>query len=432
MRFFLIGLALVLAACNSGTGSTIAPPTRPDPGPSNPGTIQHVVIIFQENRTVDNLFNGFPGADTVLSGQTSSGRTVPLTPVGLEARYDIKHTHKAFLTEYDAGKLDGFDLMSPSYGAYGYVPPSETVPYFELGERFTFADQMFQSNQGPSFPAHQYIISGTSAPGPRSNLLAAENVVAAPGDPQGASGCDSPPGSLVALIDPAGNESSKVFPCFEHPTLADLLDAKRLSWTYYTPNPYWHWTGPEAISHLRYGNDWANISVPETNIFADITHGRLSAVSWVVPTLANSDHAGSLSTSGPSWVAAVVNAIGTSRYWNSTVIFVTWDDWGGWYDHVAPRIYDSYELGFRVPLLVISPYAKPHYVSHVPHEFGSLLRFIEEQYGLTTLGYTDARADDLSDCFDFQQSPLPYKTVVAPYSREQLIAGWKFGPPDND
>jgi len=155
-------------------------------------------------------------------------------------------------------------------------------------------------------------------------------------------------------------------------------------------------------------------------------------VSWVIPTGANSDHANTLSNSGPSWVASVVNAIGTSRYWNSTAVFVTWDDWGGWYDHVPPQIFNSYELGFRVPLIVISPYAKPGYVSHVPHEFGSLLRFTEEQFGLGSLGYTDARADDLADCFNFAQAPLPYKTVPVRYTKQELMARWSFSPPDND
>lgn len=432
-------LALGLWACGGGTTTGAPPPTPPPTGAL--AKIAHVVIIVQENRTVDDLFNGFPGADTVTSGQTSTGQTVPLQPISLAAPYDLDHSHAGFVTEYNNGAMNGFDLekVSPQAGftpppdpAYGYVPHSESAPYFALAEQFTFADRMFQTNQGPSFPAHQFVIAGTSEPAVGSTLLASENVTFPPNVIKTNQGCDSPPGSTVALIDPTGNESQTTFPCFEHPTLMDLLDAKGISWKYYTPNPYFLWSAPDAIHHIRYGTDWVNVSVPETNIFNDIALHQLPAVAWVVPTGSNSDHAGTDSSAGPSWVADVVNAIGTSPYWNSTVIFVTWDDWGGWYDHVAPTIYNSYELGFRVPLIVISPYAKAGYVSHVPHEFGSILKFIEEQFDLGSLGFTDARADDLSDCFNFSQVPLPYHPVSAPLSRQQLIARWRFEPPDNE
>jgi phospholipase C len=431
---------MMLCACHAGAA-------LPPPAASADSRVQHVVIIVQENRSVDNLFNGFPGADTVMTGQTSSGAIVALQPVGLEAPYDLSHDHEdlpgpgGFVTEYNNGNMNGFDqekiipqpgFTPPADAAYGYVPHAESAPYFALAEEFTFADRMFQTNQGPSFPAHQFIIAGTSIPTPGSDLLAAENVSFPTGVPKANEGCDSPPGSTVAMIDPAGDESATQFPCFDHPTLMDLLDAKGISWKYYAAEPYYLWTGPEAISHLRYGADWAKVSIPETNIFNDVAQGQLPAVSWVVPTGSNSDHPSSLSDAGPSWVADVVNVIGESKYWNNTVIFVTWDDWGGWYDHVKPPIYNSYELGFRVPLIVISPYAKAGYVSHVQHEFGSILHFVEEQFGLGTLGYTDARADDLQDCFNFTQAPISYRPVAAKYSKEQLIARWHFSPPDND
>jgi len=158
----------------------------------------------------------------------------------------------------------------------------------------------------------------------------------------------------------------------------------------------------------------------------------LPAVSWVVPTSTNSDHATSNSKAGPSWVGDVVNVVGTSQYWSDTVIFVTWDDWGGWYDHVTPTIYNSYEDGFRVPLIVISPFAKAGYVSKVPHEFGSILKFIEENWGLGSLDQTDQRADDLADCFNFTQTPLPYKPVSTLFTKEQLIHAWRPEAPDNE
>jgi phospholipase C len=435
----VVSLAVfAISGCAGGPASLMSgpPPTIP-PGFSK---IQHIIIIVQENRTVDDLFNGFPGADTVTSGKNSHGGTVDLKPVPLEAPYDPRHLHPDFLTEWNGGAMSGFDkevinpnpgFTAPPNAAYGYVPHAESAPYFHLAEQFTFADEMFQTNQGPSFPAHQYLLSGSSVPQPGSNESISENIIGY-GQSQNNGGCDAPSGSTVLLIDSQGNEGNPIFPCLERQTLVDLLDANRVSWQYYTPNSFFIWSGIDAIRHLRYGGDWVNVSVPETNILRDISSGTLRSVSWVVPTGANSDHSGSDSNTGPSWVASVVNAIGSSSYWDSTAVFVTWDDWGGWYDHVGPQILTSYELGLRVPLIVVSPYAKAGYVSHVPHEFGSLLRFVEERYALGTLGYTDARADDLTDCFNFNQAPLPYHAVMAPYSESYLKSHWRFRPPDSE
>jgi phospholipase C len=297
--------------------------------------------------------------------------------------------------------------------AYGFVPRSQTQPYWQMAQQYAFADRMFQTNEGPSYPAHQYIISGTSLMTTSSPLLAADNP-AAPGGGTTA-GCDSPPGTTVTLIDPVtGDESQRAAPCSEHPVLFDLLDAHGISWRYYQAGTgAGLWNAADAIQHIRSGADYANVITPNTTILSDIQSGKLPQVSWVMPTAAASDHAKSTDGTGPAWVASVVNAIGASQYWSDTAIFVTWDDWGGWFDHVKPQQFNAYELGFRVPLIVISPYARPGYVSHVQHEFGSILKFTETTFGLGTLGYTDARADDLSDCFNFSQNPLAFRTIQA-------------------
>lgn len=120
-------------------------------------------------------------------------------------------------------------------------------------------------------------------------------------------------------------------------------------------------------------------------MLTDIADHKLGAVTWITPDAAESDHADCNSELGPYWVADIVNAIGNSSYWATTAIFITWDDWGGWYDHVPPKIINSYEYCFRVPLIIVSPYAKPGYISHVTHDFGSILKFIEKTYGLTFL-----------------------------------------------
>ncbi len=439
-RGALLAAATALAACGQ-----VAPPAG-QAGASPPwfsraldfertgpsSKIAHVVIIFQENRTIDNLFNGLPGADTARSGLNSKGQVVNLAPISLSAPYDIGHKHSDFKAEYDGGKLDGFDKDSSNCeGAglcppknlrtYGYVPHDEVKPYFVMAERYAFADRMFQTNQGPSFPAHQYIVSGTSTITNGSPLRAADNPI----NPQGGrvGGCDSAPGSLVPLIDEAGKLSANAYPCFRRLSLMELADNAGISWRYYVDTPgAGIWNGPDAIFHVRTSREYeTNVVSPSSQVLKDVAAGTLADVVWVTPSNVSSDHARATNGSGPSWVASVVNAIGESQYWNDTAIVVTWDDWGGWYDHVPPPIYNSYELGFRVPLIVISPYAKAHYISHAQHEFGSVLKFTEEVFGLPSLGTTDVRADDLGDCFDFSQPPSKFKRIPAKFPPDYFL-----------
>jgi len=436
--------------CNKG---------NPFPNPYVDSKIQHVVIVFQENRTPDNLFQDpvliAAGADIRSSGTNSSGQTIPLKPGSLGVAYDLGHTHADFVAQYDAGTMHGADKVEvicfispcPANPQFFYVNPSEVQPYFHMAEQYTFGDRMFQTNEGPSFPAHQFIISGTSAPTANSNLFFAEN----PGSSAKgvlSAGCAANPTAFVSMIDPWGKESGTAYPCGDHPTLMDELNAKNLSWRYYTPSTPAIWTGPNAIKHLCgpnapppngtacVGSDWVNHVViysakKPAPILTDIANHQLPTISWVIPAGKNSDHAGSPnSVGGPSWVAAIVNAIGHSSYWANTAIIVTWDDWGGWYDHVPPPqvVNDGtswgsgYVYGFRVPFMVISPYAKPAYISHVDRDFGSILRFMEENFGLSPLGYADAySADDLFDCFNFSQAPLVFRTIDAPLGTSYFL-----------
>jgi len=350
---------------------------------------------------------------------------------------------------YDNGKMDGADKIPatctknppplncvPLNPWFQYVNPTDVAPYFQLAETYTFGDRMFQTNQGPSFPAHQYIISGTSAPSAGSNLFAAENPIGGV-DPFHNAGCTAPADETVAIIDPGGVESKKIYPCFDHPTLTDELNAQTIGWRYYAPSAGIIWNGPNAIQHMCVPNapppngtactgpDWTNnVVLQYTQVLNDIQSGQLATVSWVIPDGRSSDHAGDTQTThGPSWVASVVNAIGNSQYWADTAIFIAWDDWGGWYDHVAPPINpkNAYEYGFRVPLIVVSPYAKAAYISHTTHHFGSILKYIEENFGMPSLGYADANADDFSDCFDYNQTPLTFHTIPAPLDANHFL-----------
>lgn len=392
------------------------------------------MIIVQENRTFDNLFKDFPGADSAKSGLNSKGQTVPLKPAPLTAPYDISHSHSSFLTEYANGQLNGFNLarshchwlkgdppcLKREQRAYAYVPRADIAEYWEMAKANVLADRMFESNQGPSFPAHQYLVSGTSTIEDGSNLRASEEPRAPSGRFTG--GCDSPKGSLGLVIDQYGNEDKSVFPCFVRSSLMAFANQDSVSWSFYqaggTDGP---WHAPDAVLPIRHSPSYENVVGRPADVLTDIAGGRLADIVWVTPTALESDHAGLTNGSGPSWVASVVNAVGESSYWKSTAIFVVWDDWGGFYDHVAPKAYNSYELGFRVPLIVISPYAKAHYVSHVHYEFGSILKFVEHTFDLPSLGTTDKRANPLTDCFNFKQKPRPFKHIRSKYSAEYFL-----------
>ena len=323
--------------------------------------IEHIVVIFQENRTPDNLFHDpvliSRGADIASSGLNSLGQTIPLSPIDLGTsgsnpqNYDLGHGHADFVAMYDGGKMDGANLIgcySSDAGQgqkcppnahpnaqFKYVNPSDVQPYFALAEQYTFGDRMFQTNQGPSFPAHQFIISGTSAPTATSSLFASENPI----EP---AGCIAPLTRRVPMVDATGSESNAApeYPCFEHPTLTDLLQTNGVSWRYYTPTAGSIWTGPDAIEHICQqktingtltctGPDWTNnVIIPQSKVLVDIANGQLAQVTWIIPDGASSDHALGNDGSGPSWVASIVNAIGNSPYWANTAIIITWDDWG--------------------------------------------------------------------------------------------------------
>jgi phospholipase C len=290
-----------------------------------------VVVIFQENRTPDNLFQDpaliAKGADIQSFGVDSKGETIPLLPGPLGTDYDLSHAHQAFVSMYDGGKMDGAERLAlvgkgnsgqnPAlHPQFGSVNASDVQPYFRMAETYTFGDRMFQTNQGPSFPAHQYIISGTSAPSANSNLFVAENP---DGNPKffTDAGCTAPPDEFVFLIDPAGKESSSIYPCFDHPTLSDQFNTKGISWRYYAPSAGSIWTAPNAIEHmcvpnapipnatLCTGPDWTNhVVLNQAQVLSDIAAGTLDSVTWVIPTGLASDHPGSKDANqGPSWVA---------------------------------------------------------------------------------------------------------------------------------
>lgn len=382
--------------------------------------IQHIVIIIQENRSFDNLFQGFPGADTQSYGYINTGAKVALQPVNLATKWSVAHSSYTYFQACDGQgsvpgtncKMDGFNLEYVTcgisghppcpikYPQYSYVPQSETKPYFAMATQYVLADHMFASNfDEGSFVAHQYLIAGQASRAVNS--------------PKSQWGCPGGPKDTVLTETEKRTFGPAIQACFNNSTLGDELDGAGVSWRYYAAGKEDSWSAYQAIRQIYNGPDWSkDIVAPSTQFFTDIKKGQLAAVSWIAPTCKNSDHDNCDSNQGPHWVATLVNAIGQSQYWKSTAIFVVWDDSGGLYDHVPPKLVDYDGLGFRVPLLVISPYARQHYVSHVPYEFGSLLRFVEDHFGLAPLAPSDKRATSpAKDCFNFLQPPRKFKVI---------------------
>lgn len=413
-----------LAGCGASYLFSPSPPlpaSTVSPVPGSP--IQHIVVIMQENRSLDNLFNGFPGADTVRTGMLN-GSPIALAPIALADGRDLEHSHKRWWQDWNQGAMDNFaqSNVSPSTLPYSFVPEKDVEPYWTLARQYVLGDRMFQANTGPSFVAHQYMIAGQSG-----NV--AEN-------PTGTVwGCDAEPSTTAALIGPNGTELPGVFPCFDYQTIGDLLDEKGVTWRYYAPGKgdnFFILSAYQAIRHIRFGQDWKDkIISPPARVLTDIQHGELAQVTWIVPDWSHSDHPGA-GGEGPDWVASIVNAIGSSPFWNSTAIFISWDDWGGWYDHVDPPKMDAMGPGFRVPLLVVSPWAKHGYISHHFHEASGFIAFIEYNFNLGTLGARDAGADYYADCFDYKQTPVPYSQIKTNVTADQLIREKPSGPPDDD
>jgi phospholipase C len=408
------------------------------------GKIQHVVVIIQENRSFDNLFQGYPNADTQPYGYASNGTKVTLNPITMATDWDITHDAAGFIAACDGSgslpgtncKMDGFDKEAVGCGGihppcpfadpqYAYVPKSESKPYFTIAKQYVLADRMFTSNyDSSSFVSHQYLIAGQASKSVDYPL----NVW----------GCDGDPRDTVKTLTSQRTFGKSILPCFENQTLGDELDAAGLSWRYYTSKLGSNgtlWSAYQAIKHIREGPEWnTNVISPQTKFMTDIKNGKMPVVSWVTPTCQNSDHAGCTSNHGPQWVASLVNAVGKSSYWNSTAIFIMWDDPGGWFDHVPPPFKDFDGLGARVPLLIVSPYAKQGWVSHVSYEHGSILRFIEDQFGLARLAATDKRAKSpQKDCFDFTQQPRAFKAIPAKLSESYFEhEPLDPRPPDNE
>lgn len=386
------------------------------------GKIKNIVFIVKENRTFDHMFGRFPGAEGTRVGVTCDGKKVRLrraTP----KEYGADHSFVAGLTAVNGGQMNCFDIIRSgsidrSYNQYY----EEDIPnYYRYARNFTLADRFFSSIYGPTGVEHLWIISGQSdrfvdheRPGqfgtgkPRENCDDKEELAWSFKELT-----DSQEDIAYELEErPAIDELVRRFweerwPCIDITTLPDQLQERGLSWRYYDGgNPYVQVM--RMIKHIRNSDMWDNV-VPESTFIKDAQAGELPSMSWVIPPYPESDHPGGKNPysicQGENWTVRTINAIMQGPQWEQTAIFLTWDDFGGFYDHVPPPHVDLYGLGPRVPMLIISPWAKPGYVDSRTYEFSSVLRFATDLFGLGMLPGRVARSNNMLGAFDFEQRP---------------------------
>ncbi len=386
---------------------------------SNISQIQHVIFIVKENRSFDSFFGTFPGANGATTATISTGQTIPMGHQGDQMPWDITgHGWWDVITGSDGGKMDRFDLVTAGstngdYLGFTQLHQSDIPNYWTYAQNFVLSDNTFSSLEGASFPNHLYTIAAQSG-GVWNNTLQIN------GKGQ-IWGCDANAGTQVPAMD-LNRVVTKPFPCFDFQTLADLLDGAGLTWAYYAPpagTAGYVFSTMDAINHIRNTSLWKQHVFPDTQFATDAAAGKLPAFAWLVTTgkasfstgggggssLDNNEHPPGSVCTGENWTVNQLNALMKGPDWTSSAVFLTYDDFGGFYDHVAPPPLDLYGLGPRVPMLIISPYARTSYISHTQYEFSSVIKFAEEVFGLPSLGQRDVLANDMTDSFDFTQTP---------------------------
>jgi len=356
--------------------------------------IQHTVFILKENHTFDNYFGKFPGAEGATSGTISTGQVVPLSHMADTSVSGLCNSWNCGLQAIDGGKMDQFDLI---YGgaltAYTQLNEQDIPNYWAYARQFVLGDHFFTSEHGPSLPNDFYTIAAQSG-GVISNISDS-----GPGPPV----CGGDNTATVQVLDGNGNITNQ-FPCFDFQTLADRIQSAGLTWKFYSDGTV---TVFNLINHIGNTPEFKDHLASSAQFAIDAQTGQLPNMSWVIPALGADEHPQNSICAGENWTVNTMNALMQGPAWNSTAVFIAWDDFGGFYDHVPPPAFDQFGIGPRAPLLIISPYAKPGYISHTIYEHSSILKFVEARYQFQPLSSRDTMASDMQDSFDFNQTPQP-------------------------
>jgi phospholipase C len=425
-RSAAILIVLVLAGVGISRSAAAAPVTPPQKSsgparrPAGLDRVKHIIWIIQENRSFDNYFGTYPGVDGIPPGTCSPvlpGATRCITPFHMPAKMppcDLAHRWVIAHAAYDHGAMDGFVWAEGSPYTMAYYDQRDIPNYWAYARQYTLCDRFFSSLMGASLPNHLYTVAAQSG-GAINNLFSLKEIEEE---------LDSPGGYSFA-------------------TMVNLFTKANISWKYYVetqrvnsvgkkrdylaqpdPKHYSLWNPLPGFKAIR--ENPANMShlVSLNEYFNDLAKGNLAEVSWIVPMGIDSEHPPAYPETGMWYVTRLLNALMQSPYWKDSVVFVTWDDYGGFFDHVPPPLVDAYGYGPRVPTLVISPFAKPGYISHRTYDFTSMLKFIEVRYGLGHLTARDHKADPMFDCFDFEQAPNPAHVISPVPPNPPAAAEW--------
>ena len=424
----------VLFACTGG--KTITKVRDPVTTIDTRWPIKRVVYLMMENRSFDNLFGRFPGVEGARVG-VMDGVEKPLTPCPDWMLGDLPHARISAIRDLAGGKMDGFGIGI--YGdpwAYTQFRGPEIPNYWHWAREYAISDHFHASELGPSYPNHFYFIAGTSG-GAIDNPL---NVLERPmpnGDHFMSWGCDVVgPKAYVETLNEHG-KLTKHSTCFDFPTVGEQLTTKGVDWAFYAAapgKPGYHWSAYNGVSQVFHSDLWNEHTRDVADLITDARAGRLPSVTWITPRAELSEHPPASTAFAHNWVSDVVEAIMRSDDWDNTVIFLTWDEWGGFYDHVLPPKVDAFGLGFRVPLLTISPYAVRGTIDDVTGEFSTPLRFIADNWGLPYLTPRIAKTHNMEHLFDFSKPPRApaitgkrAKTFGSPWVYPEHFPAWPPG-----
>jgi phospholipase C len=394
----------LLAACQSSSPIRAVRRTRPatPSGIDTQWPIKRAIYLMLENRSFDHVFGKFPGAKSVSVG-VRDGSEVPLVRLPQWLPGDLPHSYKGAIEAINGGRMDGF-AQGPvgEYYAYSQLAEHDVPNYWEWGRNYVLCDNFFASALGPSHANHLYMIAG------QSGGVFELPVKWQPGPGKVASwGCDAKDGAYIMIKDPAGQEMAHST-CLEFQTVGDQLTDGGIDWAFYSARPKqsgYFWNAYNAIGHIFHSDQWKLHMRAVDDLLDDVAAARLPPVTWVTPRFEVSDHPPFSSCYAHNWVTDLVNAVMRSPMWPDAVIFVTWDEWGGFYDHAPPPKVDQFGLGIRVPMIVISPYAKKGYVDHALGEFSTPLRFVSDNWGLPYLTDRIRDTHNFSHVFDFDRKP---------------------------
>jgi phospholipase C len=397
---------------NGDAGTAADGATRPDPA----AYIKHVVVVVKENHTFDNYFGSFPNAEGTTKCPTEEG-TIDCPHAPQATPRDLCHDHSCALTDWNGGKMNGWGQVSGASQngdnlVYAQYLESDIPNYWQYARKYALADHFFSEMLGPSFPGHMMFLAaqaGWSIGNPATQVY----------HPYW--GCDQASGTTMTVLDNGTCNTKDVFPCLKIPSLPDVLPSG-VDWKFYGTDFYLLgeiWSMFDGIDEIRNGSGWNQV-VNASQWATDISNHALPAVTWLVDQDLADEHPGipgATPCTGENWTVQALNPLMQSEYWKDTVVFISYDDFGGWYDHVAPpRQYGCdaqhpYGLGFRLPLIIVSPWVKPGSVFHEVAEQASIPAFIEKVFHASrTLSSMDpaaqdGQANDLLDAFDFTQKP---------------------------